>query len=43
MEIWSFSYFYDEVVLSGVNLIIDFIEYIYNQKYDIFGKGFMCK
>lgn len=42
-ETWSSSYFYDEAVSSGVNSIIDPTEYIYNQKHDIFGKGFTCK
>uniref|UniRef100_A0A0D3D362 NAC domain-containing protein n=1 Tax=Brassica oleracea var. oleracea TaxID=109376 RepID=A0A0D3D362_BRAOL len=42
-ETWSSSYFYDEAVSSGVNSIIDPIEYISNQKHDIYGKGFMCK
>ncbi|CAH8358847.1 unnamed protein product [Eruca vesicaria subsp. sativa] len=42
-EPWSASYFYDEAVSSGVNSVLDPIEYIPNQQHDIFGKGFMCK
>ncbi|ESQ50654.1 hypothetical protein EUTSA_v10022756mg [Eutrema salsugineum] len=43
METWSSSYFYDEVVSSGINSVIDPIEYISNQQHNIFGKGLMCK
>ncbi|KAL0802884.1 hypothetical protein Bca101_058060 [Brassica carinata] len=42
-ETWSSSYFYDEAVSSGVNSVIDPIEYISNQQHDIFRNGFMCK
>ncbi|KAF2611119.1 hypothetical protein F2Q70_00010665 [Brassica cretica] len=40
---WISSYLYDEAVSSGVNSVIDPIEYISNQQHEIFGKGLMCK
>ncbi|CAH2051365.1 unnamed protein product [Thlaspi arvense] len=43
METWSSSYFYDEVVSSGVNSVIDPTEYISNEQHNFFGKGLMCK
>lgn len=43
METWSSSYFYDEVTSTGVNSVMDPIDYMANQQHDIFGKGMMCK
>lgn len=43
METWSSSYFYDEVASSGINSVMDPIDYISKQQHNIFGKGLMCK